>query len=94
MQIDSSLHPHAEMSPRRAKRANGNNSHALRACQWAENRAIGCLYRLRRRKRRRQNRRLNVATAYGDGDAEAVASTGLTAAVPDSGVGSIWLLLD
>ncbi|KAL7914617.1 hypothetical protein GGI35DRAFT_152566 [Trichoderma velutinum] len=74
---------------RRAKRANGNNSHTLRACQWAENRAIGCLHRLRGKKR--QNRRLNVATAYGDGDAEAVASTGLTAVVPDSGVG--WLLL-
>ncbi|PKK48618.1 hypothetical protein CI102_9074 [Trichoderma harzianum] len=34
----------------------------------------------------KENRRLNVATAYGDCDAEAVASTGLTAVVPDSGV--------
>lgn len=31
-----------------------------------------------------------MATAYGDCDAEAVASTGLTAVVPDSGVG--WLV--
>ncbi|EHK26546.1 uncharacterized protein TRIVIDRAFT_70527 [Trichoderma virens Gv29-8] len=42
--------------------------------------------------KKRQNRRLNVATTFvvtgdGDGDGEAVVSTGLAAIVPDSGVG-------
>lgn len=45
--------------------------------------------------KKRQNRRLNVATTFvvtgdGDGDGEAVVSTGLAAIVPDSGVG--WLV--